>query len=158
MTAGSPPKARETLRKVCGLALHHALRPIRQGDPVLPFKEEGLHQHGAPEFQCATGAGRSPPDPLVELFETRRTVLRPERLPRHGQRQRREVHEIAPACDVVVRRLQFEEKGCARRQVGEWRSSAGLPEIHLIVVPFRKELVPVVVGDPGPELHAAVKL
>src|SRR5690606_25230863 len=36
---------------VIGLALHHALRPVRHRDPIFPLKEEGLRDHVASDLQ-----------------------------------------------------------------------------------------------------------
>jgi len=61
--------------------------------------------------------------------------------------------ETAPD-DDVVRVVELEEEGFARRQRAELAAPAGLPEVDLVEVrPAAQEPVPVLVRDRHPRAH-----
>ncbi len=92
---------------------------VGSSDPLFLREEERLHQHIAAHFQRSLRQIPVLADFPVEVAERGHPVLLAERIPRHLQRQGRILHEEAATRDVVIRRLQVEQEGSARRQARE---------------------------------------
>ena len=67
--------------------------------------------------------------------------------------------EEAAAHDGVVRIVELEEEGFARRQRAELAAPAGLPEVDLVEIrPAAQKAVPVLVRDGHPRAHRSAQL
>jgi hypothetical protein len=67
------------------------------------------------------------------------------------------LEEIAPACNIVERAVEFEKKRFSRLKDPErFGAAARLPEIHLVDPrDMGNDIEPVVIRDADPNIHSA---